>query len=230
MQPPPPPRRFKDDGESSDEDVGKASASCGDREDGAPEPSFLHVCRSPPSDHGRDLPSTSSRVQKRLEKRSAQREAALALHDLVSPTTLLFPSPAGRSAVQVASTAPTPRRLRLPVLEPSTFCLDEELQNTAWVLVQRRKKTDAHLRGRRRRQQRKSPLKLKVRFTAFSGIVDSDSNQRDQRISTLGRTSMGSLTRHESPPMYPRGQEGQEGRASVAQLATTRTPYAIGST
>jgi hypothetical protein len=174
---------------------------------------LLDACRSPPSVNPRQIvEEPSSRIQKRIQRRLDQRAAAVSIKvrsPRFSPSFIPF---AGQLQGQSSATDVWARR---PPIEPSTFCLEEEMDAATWTLVERRKKLD--LRGRRRSSQRRRTSLVKFQNRGSFSSLQKIRLYCDQRIMTRSSCTSGST----APIRGPKSVD----QADLPRLIHKAQPY-----
>nr|XP_051217364.1 uncharacterized protein LOC127334860 [Lolium perenne] len=162
-----------DEDEGSDEDSPARKA----RSIGSPSLSYLHV----PEDGDRSLGSRGSAAHlRREEKRRLQREAATFLRSgTFSSSTSDQTSPA------VSSRPARRTNLRLPVLSPSSFIL-QNYDAAEWVLIQRKKRKSSFESKKNHRQCRFGSPPVRFRSPFPFPFENSEVHDGDRTVGHMG--------------------------------------------
>ncbi|KAM0916990.1 hypothetical protein ACQ4PT_009824 [Festuca glaucescens] len=107
----------------ADEDDNMGQVSSMDRD---------YFCKTPESDPRRNLEEPTSRMKRRLEKRREQQRIAFLMQESPVSSSVSF---AGDERVHAIVRGRKKRTFKKPIMEPSTFVLEDELDAVSWTLV-----------------------------------------------------------------------------------------------
>jgi hypothetical protein len=102
-----------------------------------------YLCDTPTSDPNRNLEEPSSRMMRRMKRRKEQQRIALLFMDSsVSPVSTKFSVSGDLRRCPVEKIRPR-RMVKMPIMEPTIFNLEEEIEAVAWTLVTRRRRSSS---------------------------------------------------------------------------------------
>jgi hypothetical protein len=182
-----------------------------------------YFCITPESDPKRNLEETTSRMKRRLEKRREQQRTAFSMQESPVSSSVLV---AGDLLVDPIVSGRKKQAFKKPILEPSTFVLEDELDTVAWTLVTRRRSPNTR------------PMIVGARDSRFPNLHDTADRHTGFRGSTtpkMGHTGLreisagfglrgifGFVWRHScrySPRVPPRDDQGDRRRPGAVEMA-----------